>query len=422
MFDLLAKRPRGLIAFCSLACLLWTTQGIAQSSTTVLPKGVWMANYRFGVINELSTRYDQSGSLQSIGRLNQAFSGENISKFSKEFKEFAKFLSTVYPHHGFVDQLSLGTLEFDSQIQARYNAFVLARGVTKNLTLAVGAPIVTLQGSVGVRAGGKNTFAPVCNNMTLDQSSVNTTLSEGCSRTQSADLIAEYRKALSTNGYQEPTTVNQTVVGDLQLAGVYQYYLDRQWSLYNQTTLTLPTGPADDPSNFLDVPVFHQTQLKLEFKQDFRVTPKWTLGSMVGYLWRVPDRADKRVPSSSDEMLPPASRQERVFRDLGDSYLLGASMGYSLTRAWSVLGTYEYNWKSADSYRGERGYDYSLLARDSQSSFHKVGGGLTFSTVEMFYSQEFAAPLQVSYTYSDVISGVNIDRQQAHELSLRVFF
>jgi hypothetical protein len=236
------------------------------------------------------------------------------------------------------------------------------------------------------------------------------------------NLIGEYKKALQNYGYQDPSVGNQTALGDLQVAGIYQYYADRRWTLYNQTTVNLPTGPEDDPSNLVDIPIFHQTNLRSEFKQDFRITPKWTFGTMVGYIWRIPDQADKRVPSSRDDLLPPANRQERVARDLGDSYLLGTSMSYALTRVWSVNGSYEFNRKAEDRYRGERGYDYSLLAKDSKTEAHRVGLGVTFSTVDMFYAQEFMAPLQLSYSYSDVISGVNIDRQQSHELSLRVFF
>ncbi len=381
-----------------------------------------MGGVRYGIVSEVTNRYDQSGSLQSIGRLNQAFNGENIGKFSPDFKNFANFLSKTYPHHNYVNQLNIGSLEFDANIQAHYAALVLGRGITKNFTLGMGVPAVTLRGNVGVRQSGQNTAEAICNNFTPDQASLNTTVAEGCSKLRTANLLAEYRQSLDRNGYQEPTSVNQTVLGDLQVVGIYQYFSNLKWTLYNQTTFNLPTGPEDDPANFLDIPIFHQTNIRSEFKQDYRITPRWTFGTMAGYLWRIPDQADKRVPTSRDDLLPPASRQERVARNLGDSLLLGLSMGYGLTRAWSILGSYEYNGKSGDSYRGSRGYDYSLLAKDSQSQFHKVGLGVTFSTVDMFYAQEFMAPLQISYNYSDIISGVNVDRQQTHEVSLRMFF
>ncbi len=388
----------------------------------MLPKGVWVGNFRYGVVSELTNRYDQSGSLQSISRLNQAFNGENIGKFSPDFKNFSNFLAKTYPHHGFVNQLSIGQLEFDADVEARYAGVVLARGITKSFTLGIGAPIVSLKADVSVKQTGTNTAAAICNNFTPDQAAINTTMADGCAKLQSANLISEYKQTMQNNGYQEPTSSNQTVLGDLQIAGIYQYFSDKKWTLYNQTILNLPTGPEDDPSNFLDIPIFHQTNIRTEFKQDFRITPRWTFGTMVGYIWRIPDQAEKRVPTSRDDMLPAASRQERVSRNLGDSWLMGSSMGYALTQEWSVLGSYEYSTKNADSYRGVRGYDYGLLAKDSKAEAHRVAVGVTFSTIDMFYAREFMAPLQIGYTFSDVISGVNTDRQQAHEISLRMFF
>lgn len=403
--------------------LLGTSLSMAASNTAVLPRGVWHPSVRYGIMSELTNKYDNSGSLQSIGRLNQAFDGESLARQVPEFSKLATLLSGTYPNSNYAEQLSAGALEFDANADIKYTALVLAYGISPRITLAAGVPIVTINAQVSAYQTGINNARAIRNQISADGiQSISPDLDNGLTRLENADLVLEYEKALESKGYVVPRSANSTVTGDLMLAVIYQYWENRRWTFSEQTTINLPTGPEDNPDDFLDIPVFHQTYIKFDFKQDFRVTNNWSLGLLLGYTWKIPDTAVKRVPKDENDILPDADRKERVNRDLGDVITIGGSTGYWITNYLNFGTGYDYSYKSADTYSGARGYNYSLLSRNTESNWHRVYGVATFSTVQMFMAKEFAAPLIVSYMYSDIIAGTNVDRQLTHEFTLKMFF
>lgn len=409
---------RGIVA---LIVTLIAAETFAASNTAVLPKGIWHPSVRFGYVSELSNRYDNSGQLQSVGRLNQPFSGESIGRYHQDFKAFTDYLKQTFPFSDYANQISIGALEFDANADIFYTAPVMAYGLTKRLSVGIGIPLVTLQAQVSYQQTGVNNSKQICDQIAAEQGS-SPQLDQGCQQLQNTDLVAEFRKALTKNGYEVPTVKNQSVMGDIQLAAVYQYFETKRWIFWEQTILNLPTGPEDDPDDFLDIPVFHQTALKVEFHQDYRLLSKWTVGSLFGYNWKIQDTSEKRVPRDEADMLPPPDRKERLSRDLGDIATVGGYTNYWLSRVMNLNVGYDYSYKGKDVYSGSRGYDYSVMSKNTESNWHRISGGFTASTIDLFLAQEFPVPFQVSYLYSDILAGSNIDRQMAHEFSLKMFF
>src|SRR5690606_7565164 len=111
-----------------------------------------------------------------------------------------------------------------------------------------------------------------------------------------------------------------------------------------------------------------------------------------------------------------------VKRDLGDVVTIGGSTNYWFTKFLNLGAGYDFSYKNQDSYSGARGYDYSLLSRNTESNWHRISGVATFSTVNMFFDKEFVAPLMLSYSYSDIVAGTNVDRQVIHEMNFKMFF
>lgn len=407
----------------SAITILAVSKAHSQSSSAVLPQGVWHPSLRYGIISEVSNRYDNTGAYQSVGRLNQVFDGQSIGTFVPEFQQLTNFLEATYPNSNYVDQLFVGSLEFEANAVAQYTAPVLAYGVSRRLSVGVGIPIVNLQAEVVATQTGASNVQALRNELSQNGLiELNPQLAQGFNDLENANLVESFHNTLRQKGYVVPNAVNRTVVGDIQLVGVYQYWENKKWTLYQQTTLNLPTGPEDNPDDFLDIPVFHQTWLKLQFHQDYSLTRKWTLGSHAGYTWKLPDTSLKRVPENENDMLPDASRKERVSRDLGDSVNVGLSSNYWLTHYLNLGGGYEYTYKNSDDYSGTRGYNYDLLSRDTESDAHKISITAQFSTLNWYFTNQFQVPFILSYGFSDVVAGTNTDRQLTHEMQLKMFF
>lgn len=413
----------GRLGIAALLLVLVCLRGNAGSNNAVLPQGIWHPSIRYGVMSELANHYDDNGSLQSVGRLNMAFDGPSIAKNVPSFSKLQKLLDDTFPNSNYSKQLFVGALEFEADAAVQYTAPVLAYGLTKRLTVAAGVPIVNLKAQVYTYQTGTNNSRAVRNQISANgMPSISAELDRGFTELEHADLIKAYETALESKGYKVPGSVDKTVVGDAQLAAVYQYWEDKRWTLSEQTTLNLPTGPEDDPDDFIGFRGLHQTYLKFDFKQDYRMTRNWNVGSLIGYTWKISDTVEKRVPKDEEDILPDADRKERVSRNLGDIFTIGGSTNFWFTKYLNLGTGYDYNYESADVYSGTRGYNYSLLSRNTESDWHRVFANVTFSTVDMYMDQEFVAPFILTYTYSDIISAVNMDRQLTHELAFKMFF
>ncbi len=414
--------PFARYAIISILCLM-SADAIAGSNSAVLPQGVWHPSIRYGIMSEVTNKYDNSGSLQSISRLNQSFDGKSLAKNVPSFLSLKKLLDETFPNSRYSEQLYVGALEFEADAAVQYTAPVLAYGVSKRVTMAIGVPIVNLKAQVNAYQTGVNNARAIRNLISANGTkNISENLDRGLTELENANLIQKYEASLEAKGYIVPRKVDKTVVGDMQIASVYQYYEDKRWTLSEQTILNLPTGPEDNPDDYLDIPIFHQTYLKFDFKQDYRMTRNWNVGSLLGYTWKIPDTAEKRVPKDENDTLPDADRKERVNRDLGDVFTLGGSTNYWFTKYLNLGTGYDYSYKTEDKYSGARGYNYSLLSRNTEADWHRIFGLVTFSTVEMFMDKEFAAPLIITYMYSDIVSGTNVDRQLTHEFALKMFF
>ncbi|MNL59316.1 hypothetical protein D3C87_1830310 [compost metagenome] len=97
-------------------------------------------------------------------------------------------------------------------------------------------------------------------------------------------------------------------------------------------------------------------------------------------------------------------------------------MVYAHNDALSFGTAYEYANKAQDTYSGGGPGDYSMLSKFTASQSHRVRAEITYSTVKAYFKKTFLLPMVVSLELSDVIGGVNVERQFAQELNLMLFF
>ncbi len=402
----------------------------AQESGVVLPPQVFHPQFRVGYASQITEKFDNSGSLYSISRLNQAMNASNISKYVPELKELVQYIESIFPYSTYAEDLTIGNLEFDANAFVTYYVPALAYGVNKQWTIGVGFPIVNLKAQVKASRAGINNAAYVksavagsnCLKGVQTDSSGLAQLCEGFDRLENADVLSEYEVALFSKGYIIPREAEQTVIGDLQIISQYLYYSKNPWVLYQQTTLNLPTGPEDDPDNFIDIPIFHQTWLKLAFYQDFHLNHQWKLGSHLSYTWKMKDKALKRVPESIDDLLPGIDRKEILNRNLGDIITFGLKIDHAFTEFLNFELGWEFSTRSPDRYSGHRGFNYRLMSHNTDGEWYQLNAGGTLSTISWFKKGEFILPSSISYLFSNVFAGRNTDNQQIHELQFKMFF
>ncbi len=401
-----------------------------QASAVVLPPRIFHPQFRIGYASQLTEKFDNSGSLYSISRLNQAMNASNISKYVPELDELVKYIETTFPHSTYAQDLTIGNLEFDANAFATYYVPALAYGVNERWTIGFGFPIVNLKAQVKASRTGTNNAAYIknaiagssCEQQSQLEASGMIQLCEGFKRLESADVLKEYEVALLSRGYIIPREMDQTVIGDLQIVSQYLYHSKPPWVLYQQATLNLPTGPEDDPDNFIDLPIFHQTWLKLGFHQDFHLNSKWKFGSYLSYTWKMQDKTLKRVPETVEDLLPSADRKEVVDRDLGDIISFGLNVNHSFTEFLNFEVGCEFSTRDQDRYSGDRGFNYHLMSHNTDGEWYKLNAGGTLSTISWFQKGKFGIPSSISYMFSNVFAGRNTDNQQTHELQFKMFF
>lgn len=398
------------------ATTLSTLLAQAMDSVDVLPKGIASPAIRQGFISGIDQKFTGSGSLITLSDANSI--ELNLSTIKSIEPEVAQLESALnkFGQNNLGSEIHLGTLRVEVEPRVQYFAPIFAVGVTDKWTLGFGAPVVTYQNKLGFSQQGSN--IPQLKEQFYGVASP---IDEAFDQLDQ-DMSAAAQTHLINLGYKPIQDRNETFLGDVQLVSLYQINKSDSWGTLWMSGLTLPTGPKDDPDDLTDLNAFGQTSLDNQLIGNYFMNRFVTLSTKVGYKWAVADQIDKRVPTDANDNLPSLNRKSKVFRDIGDSSLVGGSITLNMTKTVSILAGIEQTKKQSDSYRGSLDGDYTLLERDTASSASKSKYGFTYSTVKKYFDKESIIPAMFTFLYSDTFSGVNSERQTLTELSATMFF
>jgi hypothetical protein len=199
----------------------------------------------------------------------------------------------------------------------------------------------------------------------------------------------------------------------------------------------LGTALGDVPFNWFEVPLGDgQTDIEVRGFAD-AVIGSHLWASFIGrYTWQLPDRVLVRIPEAPGDVFLPFFRERRVQRDLGDYFELEARPRYILNDYLSFSGVYLYRHKSQDRYigtfvvpaeetrgLGEVTLDASTLDARTEVVEHRVGAGLTFSSLPSFQRRRSRLPLEVSFLHLQSISGSGglTPKLQSDQVHLRFY-
>ncbi len=402
----------------AVALIAASSSAFAMDSTDILPRTVNSPQFRYGIMDGADKKFDATGSLITQVDANSMNFGTNeIVALDANARKFIEALNQASP--GLGNSLNLGTLKIDARPEVRYMAPVFARGITKKLTLAAAIPIINYTNNVEVSQSGVNNAAQV-------RAQAGGSLGaegEAAFQTLQAGVVAGLTDSLQKGGYKPLVSRQESLVGDLQLHGLYKFYSNKRLSALSRTIVSLPTGKQDDPDDLMDLGTYGELALEQGVVANLSVTHQFTLAAKASYKFVAPLDSDVRVPKSSGDALPGMDRKETVLRDGGDTTTIGGSATVSINDEISVGSGIDLSHKQKDQLYGSHSdWDYSILENRSEQTAAKVKAGIEYSTTTAYTKGRSAIPFKIAYEFANTFAGKNVLNTSVHEFALSLFF
>lgn len=221
-------------------------------------------------------------------------------------------------------------------------------------------------------------------------------------------------------------------IADIEIGAKYRFFLERDSALAMTGGFRFAIGYEDDADKLDDVAwSYGHDALLLRLHYDYLLSNLWkkmpgrmhdlapNAGDLVLNLtlrvdYMLPDERTMRFGATPEQIF--TNDRERVERDLGDIYNLEATVSYHATDAWAYAFTYTYTAKSKDDIDGDKGFNYTSLEADTDSSHHIYILEASYSTLAAYRRQQSAAPLNFSVAYRDRFRGKGPFSGQANSI------
>jgi hypothetical protein len=386
---------------------------LALLSTSTLPEGINSPSLRYGMISNIGEKYTENGTLMSLGELKSVvFDAKTLKNFDSDAQKLVDALNS-FGQSQMGNQFEMGVLRIRTAPEVKYMAPVYARGLTKKWTLGLGLPIVSY----------RNVITLSHENSNLDYYRKQYSgLSSELDRALRTDLVQETYQTLQTKGYKPLANRDESFLGDIQAVSIYKFFEDSQSALIYQASLSLPTGPQYDSDDLSALNIFGRTSLNNTVAYSYRLASRWTVLPFASYLYNLRDQVTARVPQSADDTLPGEESKESVSREIGNTAALGSNVFYELNDSWQLGAGYDFSMKASDKYSGAKNSRYDLLATNTDSQAQRMKFEVTYSSVKSYFRKTALIPLMVSLEVSDVVAGMNIERQVVQEFNFMMFF
>lgn len=405
------------LALAVAVVALIPVSALALDSASVLPVGVRSPAIRTGTVGGIGEKYTSGGFLQTLSDYHSiVFDARTLKQVHPDAQRLVSVLNQ-FGHQNLGDALNLGVLRIETSPEVRYYAPILAYGLTPKWTVAVGLPVISYRNSFSLSQYGSNVAAI----QAQIGANVDRELNQAFAQLNTS-LVTSAENVLAEKGFKPLRRRDQTIYGDVQLAGIYQFLNTPKWAAAAKTLVNLPTGPADDPDDLADLNIFGETAVEEILIINYQLTSSLQLATRMSYRFTVPDRVVLRVPESEGDTLPSAETKERLSRDRGDSAFFGNSFRYKLLDRVSAGAGYEVMTRGKDRYSGTRGANYALLARGTDGGSMRFRTGAEYSSTDAYSAGRALLPMILSYEFSDTVAGRNVERQTIHELWLTLFF
>ena len=178
----------------------------------------------------------------------------------------------------------------------------------------------------------------------------------------------------------------------------------------------LGTGTLNAPDNFADIGTGqHQSDVEMRSFTDVLLGRHFWVSLVARYNVQMADQRVMRILDSPYRPLAAAFRQETVMRNLGDEFNLAVTPRWTLNDFIGFTARYDYRRKFSDAYSGQFSVtnlagqpvviDASVLGLNTEAREHRLGIGVSYSTVAAFERGTAAFPLEISYIHSQTTLG-----------------
>lgn len=397
----------------NLVLLLLLVSSHVWAGYDTLPARINSPMLRYGVMSSLEQKYEKDGQLWRLGDLRSIeFDASTLSKISPEAKTLINALDAFGQRHG--QSINYGVLKFDINPSIQYFAPVYAYGMTANWTVAFALPVITYENEINIKT--------VNSNLDSYKSIYYGRVSEELDKALTLDIRQETLKTIQQRGYKPLESRREQYLSDAQVVSIFKFLQNPQYDLFYVTQLGLPTGPKYDPDDLAALNIFGQTSIenilasKIKGKYGFNFTPS------IGYQYILPDSISARVPLNEDDSLPDVSQKEDVERQTAGKWTLKTELQLEATDALSLSTCYSQAQKGDDVYTGSKNSRYDLLGANTYSREEKYSIGGTYNTIKAYFKKRALFPYILSYEFSDIFKGENINRRTLHEFSFIMFF
>ncbi len=404
-----------------ISLLFLCVSGRAELETTeTLPTGVYSPRFIFGTYSGLDQKFNSNGLVEGAAdQYHINLNGKMLANLKPELKDIVEGLNKLPGNKNLGNDMSAGTLTFKASPNIDYFVPTLSYGLTPNLSIGAGIPIVHFRNSLQAFAQGN------LSNVSHFVHGLKPEMDDAMSRLVSAagNLQGSVNSILATRGYKPIQNADFVAPGDLQISAVYRYYTSPQWRLALRPFIQIPTGRADDPDDLVDIATGDQPAIGLYSIHEYRLSRQWMLLSSAGYQYNIEDSSTMRVPLDGDDSLPALDREETLSRRTGDSIFLEGGVSYAPVRPLEIKLVYDFADKDSDWYQGDHpGWNYSLLSDNTASQIHQLRAQVEFSTVDYYLEKSFSMPFKLGYVFSDTFYAVNSPDDATHQLYMRMFF
>lgn len=309
-----------------------------------------------------------------------------------------------------------GEVRNDLELQYSAKTFVLGYGLTKDITLFFAAPSVRLETKIESHIDYSTSVKAMISS-----------LKEQGQITRAEEIEAKSKNILEQQF--EKYNYDENYISSWE--GVPNFYLMGRWApeplrkrhLSFETTLIIPNEHDRYQNQFMPIQLFEESMSAIgSLYYSNELLNRLTLSAFTSYQARTRFRKDVRVPEERDS--PFSDDRENVRIKFGDEWATGLQLSYLISNWATPFTSLTYRQKSRDSYSGEKyvaeRYDYLETATSQNMSV--VTAGASLNSVDAFLKSKFLIPMQLTVSYSDVLSGKNVFSSEVFALNVMVFY
>ncbi|MCB0350798.1 MAG: hypothetical protein KDD38_06420 [Bdellovibrionales bacterium] len=396
------------LVFCSTA--------FAVDTPTVLPEGIRSFMLKRASISGLNQYYSGSGELNYLSELNSIeLDVKNLVRIEPQVQEFVSILNN-FGTFELGSQLHLGQISVDANPEVTYYAPMFLFGKTKKLTVGIAVPVIQYKNSINVTQRGSN-LAELRNEFGGVSAELDAAFDE-----LNRDMATEFHTTVREQGYEPVENVNDEFIGDITLVAAYQFYKKEKWVNATQFYLGLPTGPKPNADSLTDLETFGKWSLQTQLISEYKIRSKVSLLGTASYLVTLPGEIEKRVPLDANDSLPAKNQKMNLASNTGDSLSAFFGASWQLTPNIMAASAYGIEQKFKDQYSGAPSGRNQFLENGTEREARIGKLEVIYSSVQDYLKGQALLPASIGYELSRIISGVNIENQTKHEVTLSVYF